>query len=336
MRAASKLANLLSFGEAKLAKTMFIFQNLLLLLLLLEPLLPAKQAAVSPPVRPFVVVLGIAQDAGYPQADCKKSCCKSAWEQPHCRQTVSCIAVVDPASGQFWVVDATPDFPEQQHMVQNMLPGRPLKLAGIFLTHAHIGHYTGLMHLGREAMGTKAVPVHAMPRMGDFLKNNGPWSQLLALKNIELSNMQADSTVLLNERLRVTPMLVPHRDEFSETVGFRIEGPDKSLLFIPDIDKWERWERDINALVAEVNFALLDGTFYQNGEIPGRDMSEIPHPFIEESVARFAVLPAMERAKIRFIHFNHTNPVLQENSAAARRVVEQGFGLAVESERFGL
>lgn len=315
---------------------MFVFQKALLFLLLLWPKIPVEQQATDTPEKPFVVVLGIAQDAGYPQADCKKSCCKPAWEQPHRRRTVSCIAVVDPASGQFWVVDATPDFPKQQHIVQNMLPGRQLKLAGIFLTHAHVGHYTGLMHLGREAMGTKGVPVFAMPRMGDFLKNNGPWSQLLALKNIELRNMTADLAVLLNERIRVTPMLVPHRDEFSETVGFRIEGADRSLLFIPDIDKWERWEQDINAIVGGVDFALLDGTFYENGEIPGRDMSEIPHPFIEESITRFAALPAMERAKIRFIHFNHTNPVLQENSAAARRVVEQGFGLAVEGERFRL
>ncbi len=285
---------------------------------------------------PFVVVLGIAQDAGYPQADCQKTCCKSAWEQPQLRRMVSCIAVVDPASGQYWLVDATPDFSEQQHIVQHLLPGRPLNFAGIFLTHAHIGHYTGLMQLGREAMGATEVPVHAMPRMADFLKNNGPWSQLVTLKNIEIRHLQADSSVVLNERLKVTPLLVPHRDEFSETVGFKIEGPNEALLFIPDIDKWERWEQDINALVGEVDFALLDGSFFKNGEIPGRDMSEIPHPFIEESLVRFGQLPAMERAKIRFIHFNHTNPVLQGNSEAAQSVWKLGFGLAEEGERFGL
>ena len=285
---------------------------------------------------PFVVVLGIAQDAGYPQADCQKDCCKPAWAQPERRRMVSCIAVVDPASGQCWMLDATPDFPEQQHLVQQVIPGRQMNLAGIFLTHAHIGHYTGLMHLGREAMGAGAMPVYAMPRMEGFLKNNGPWSQLIALKNIEIRHLQTDSAVVLNERLRVTPLLVPHRDEFSETVGFKIEGPDKSLLFIPDIDKWERWERDINSLVGEVDFALLDGSFYKNGEIPGRDMSEIPHPFIEESLEKFGKLPAMERAKIRFIHFNHTNPVLRGNSEAAESVLGQGFGLAEEGERFGL
>lgn len=209
-------------------------------------------------------------------------------------------------------------------------------MAGIFLTHAHIGHYTGLMHLGREAMGTKSVPVYAMPRMGDFLGKNGPWSQLVALNNIELRNLQPDSSVTLNDRLRVKPMLVPHRDEFSETVGFQVEGSKSALVFIPDIDKWERWDRDINAEIKAADYALLDGTFYQNGEIQGRNMSEIPHPFIEESMARFSTMPAMERAKIRFIHFNHTNPVMRENSAAAKHVLDSGFGIASQGERYGL
>lgn len=300
------------------------------------PLLPNFPQISGEAESPFVVVLGIVQDAGYPQADCEKACCITAWEQPQFRRMVSCIAVVDPASGQYWLVDATPDFAEQQHIAKHLIPGKDLNLAGIFLTHAHIGHYTGLMYLGREAMGTKEVPVYAMPRMADFLKNNGPWSQLVSLKNIEIRHLQADSAVVLNERLKMTPILVPHRDEFSEAVGFKIEGPSKSLLFIPDIDKWERWERDINNLFGEANFALLDGSFFKNGEIPGRDMAEIPHPFIEESMARFGQLPAMERAKIRFIHFNHTNPVLQANSEAAQSVWKQGFGLAEEGERFGL
>jgi len=285
---------------------------------------------------PFVVVLGIAQDAGYPQAGCEKSCCRPAWQRPGLRRLVACIAVVDPVAGEAWMFDATPDFPEQLHRLEHILPDRKTRLAGIFLTHAHIGHYTGLMHLGREVMGANSVPVHAMPRMRFFLENNGPWSQLVALKNIEICNLSADSTVVLNERLRVTPLLVPHRDEFSETVGFKIEGPEKSLLFIPDIDKWERWQRDIRPLLGEVDHALFDGTFFQNGEIPGRDMSEIPHPFIVESMALFGELPASEKAKVDFIHFNHTNPVLLENSEARKSVEGNGFGISKESETFKL
>ena len=198
------------------------------------------------------------------------------------------MAVVDPTEGKAWMFDATPDFPEQLRRLEHVLPSEPVELAGIFLTHAHIGHYTGLMHLGREVMGASQMPVHAMPRMRSFLEANGPWSQLVGLENIALRNLSADSTLLLNGRIKVTPFLVPHREEFSETVGFKIEGPERSLIFIPDIDKWEKWERDILTEIKAVDYALLDGTFFQNGEIPGRDMSQIPHPFVEESMAKFA------------------------------------------------
>ena len=234
------------------------------------------------------------------------------------------------------MIDATPDFPEQLHRLEHILPEGNIRPAGIFLTHAHIGHYTGLMHLGREAMGAKSVPVYAMPRMRSFLENNGPWSQLSALKNIEICNLSADSAVVLDGRLRITPLPVPHRDEFSETVGFRIEGPEKSLLFIPDIDKWERWNQDIRSVISEVDYALLDGTFFQNGEIPGRDMSEIPHPFIVESMALFDGLPLEEKVKVHFTHFNHTNSILLENSEAGKSVEGKGFKLAEEGDYFKL
>ena len=122
---------------------------------------------------------------------------------------------------------------------------------GIFLTHAHIGHYTGLMYLGKEAMNSSNVPVYAMPRMKTFLEENGPWSQLAKAQNIALQEMQADSSISLTANLTVTPILVPHRDEFSETVGYIISGPAKKALFIPDIDKWEKWDLDIIQMIAQ-------------------------------------------------------------------------------------
>lgn len=280
---------------------------------------------------PFVTVLGIAQDAGYPQAGCNKACCQSVWAGGRPGARVACLGLADPVSGQVWMLDATPDFREQLHELE-----QHGELAGIFLTHAHIGHYTGLMHLGREAMGAREVPVYAMPRMKAFLENDGPWSQLVSLQNISIRPLVADSIIVLNERLRITPLVVPHRDEFSETVGYFIEGPERSLLFIPDIDKWHLWERDIRQLIRQVDYALLDGAFFANGEIPGRDMSEIPHPFIEESLALFGELPEAERAKVYFIHFNHTNPVLDGEGTARKRVGEAGCRVAEEGLRLGL
>lgn len=287
------------------------------------------------PDEPYTLVLGIAQDAGAPQAGCRKPCCRGRvlGEAPH--YLPSCLALVDPRSGKRWLFEATPALPEQLVRLNAWSQGEPGELDpvdGIFTTHAHMGHYAGLIHLGREAIGSKGIPVHAMPRMAEFLRAHGPWSQLCELGNIEIRGLEADTRVELDQDLFVTPFLVPHRDEFSETVGFLIEGPNRRIAWLPDIDKWDRWERPLEDLIAEVDVAYLDGTFFGDGELPGRDMSQIPHPFIEETMARLSDLPADDRAKVRFIHLNHTNPALDPTSAEGRGVEGAGFGLARPGE----
>ncbi len=287
---------------------------------------------------PWLIVLGVAQDAGYPHIGCRKECCRPAWADPKLRRGATCLALVDPVSKQRWMFECSPNFPAQLERLDEQYPvkARAPGLDGIFLTHAHIGHYTGLMHLGREALGGKNVPVFAMPRMRKFLKSNGPWSQLVGLENIQLKPLTANTTVKLNDRVSVTPWIVPHRDEFSETVGYVIEGPSKRVLFIPDIDKWEKWERKIEQVVEETDVSLLDGTFFSNGELPGRDMAEIPHPFISESLNRLGKLPPDQRAKVHFIHLNHSNPALQEGSDAQEEIRSRGFHMARELQRFSI
>jgi pyrroloquinoline quinone biosynthesis protein B len=240
------------------------------------------------------------------------------------------LGLTDQASGQNWLFEATPDLTTQLQQLQQA--SGTSNLSGIFLTHAHMGHYAGLLQLGREAMGAIGMPVYVMPRMKEFLETNAPWSQLVTLRNIKLILMEQDKPIHLTPTLRVIPLKVPHRDEFSETVGFRIETSEKNLLFIPDIDKWPLWEKDIRAEVARVDVALLDATFYQEGELPNRNMSEIPHPFVAETIALFSSLPAAEKQKVKFIHFNHTNPLILEG-AERDRVKSLGFDLATEGER---
>ena len=285
----------------------------------------------------FLVVLGIAQDAGYPQAGCGKECCKAFREGREEKKLVTCLALIDRKENKYWLFEATPDIAEQLAAVQQYKSaGTAYAPNGIFISHAHIGHYTGLMQLGRESMGAKDIPVWVMPRMDSFLRHNGPWSQLVDLNNIQLNRLKADSTIILNPSFKVTPIRVPHRDEFSETVGFIIQSDKKKVLFIPDIDKWEKWERDIVEQVRNVDVALLDGTFYQNGELPGRDMSEVPHPFVLESLQRFSSLPSAEKVKIGFIHLNHTNPLIKKNSAEKYKILEDGFGVAEQGLVIGL
>jgi pyrroloquinoline quinone biosynthesis protein B len=291
---------------------------------------------VQSPVQ--LIVLGVAQDAGFPQAGCQKPCCQAAWENPDLRRMVSCVAVVDRTTGGRWMFDATPDFPEQLRLLEkrfgiadDLRQKNGVGLSGIFLTHAHIGHYTGLMHLGREAIGAQRVETYCMPRMESFLRNNGPWSQLVKLENLKLKELKTGIEIKVGA-IQVTPFLVPHRDEYSETVGFLISGPNRRVMFLPDIDKWSRWDQSIEAMIKRVDVAYLDGTFFANGEIPGRDMSQIPHPFIRETINRFAPLDEMERKKVRFIHLNHTNPALQAKNPSAEQIEKAGMRIAVEGE----
>lgn len=282
--------------------------------------------------QPYITVLGIAQDAGYPQVGCEKACCQRVSENPDLKRKVVALGLVDPSTGERWLFEATPDFREQYNQLMSIEP-KVDTLSGIFLTHAHIGHYTGLMQLGREVMGTTNLPVFAMPKMRRFLYSNGPWRQLTALNNIKINKLTADSIIVLNDNISIKPLLVPHRDEFSETVGFLIQTKVKSVLFIPDIDKWSKWNRDILALIEQVDYAFLDATFYRNGEIKGRDMSEIPHPFVEESMSLFNRLSKSNKSKVYFIHFNHTNPLLIHNSDACENVVNNGFNIAWEGQK---
>ena len=281
---------------------------------------------------PSLLVLGIAQDAGYPQAGCEKDHCRPAWEDPARRRGATCLGLIDPAANSTYLFEATPNLPEQLHALHEAAPDAPL--TGVFLTHAHIGHYAGLMHLGREVMGTDGIPVYAMPRLRTFLEDNGPWSQLVDLGNIELRPLAPGEPVDLGA-VRVTPFPVPHRDEFSETVGYRIEGPNRTAVFIPDIDKWDRWETPLADVVRGADVVLIDATFYADGEL-GRDMSRIPHPFVTESMDLLRDLPADERAKVHFIHMNHTNPLLLPDSPERKAVRDAGFGIAEQGMRLGL
>ena len=280
-----------------------------------------------------LVVLGTVQDGGAPHIGCVKSCCADLWSKPNESLKVVSLGVIDFDKDEVYIFEATPDFPAQLSKI-NELAGRPLSQMpdGIFITHAHIGHYTGLMFLGREAKGAKNVPVYAMPKLQEFFTSNGPWDQLINLKNIQLKSFDESGIAKLSQSLRVVPFKVPHRDEYSETVGFVIEGPEKKVLFIPDIDKWSKWEEDIIQKVKEVDVAFLDATFYDAKEINNRDIAEIPHPFVIESMQLFDNLEASEKAKIHFIHLNHTNPLLDNKSEAYQEVNKRGFEVAEYGE----
>lgn len=291
---------------------------------------------------PFALVLGTAQDGGLPQLGGNAQPDRVARQDSKQRRLVASLLVVDPGSEERFLLDATPDIREQAEIADRVAPraatsaGRPPLFEAIALTHAHVGHYAGLMHLGREAYGASGQRVLASERAARFLETNGPWDLLVKLKHIEIQRLTADRAVALNPRLSITPIRVPHRDEYSDTYGFVVRGPARALLWLPDIDKWEKWDRRIEEAIAGVDVAYLDGTFFDATELPGRAMSEVPHPFIAESLSRFAALPEKERRKIVFVHLNHTNPAATPGSKAEQEILQAGMRVAREGERLGL
>jgi len=274
-----------------------------------------------------LVILGTTQDAGKPQIGCQKNCCKNLKD----RFFVSSLGVTDTKNKKNYLFDATPDITAQFDRLSKT--NGVTSIDGIFLTHAHSGHYTGLMYVGKEGMNARKIPVYAMPRFISYLTNNGPWSQLVTLGNIDLKPIQSEAPITLNSSLTVIPIIVPHRDEFSETVGFKIIGAKKSALYIPDIDKWKLWQKNIVSEVKAVDFAFIDGTFFNDGEI-NRPMHEVPHPFVSESISLFKDEPLSVKQKIYFIHLNHTNPAHNRTSPQRISVEKQGFHFATLGTQF--
>lgn len=298
---------------------------------------PLKQTGVRPVTDSTgcgLIILGTVQDAGSPHIACRKTCCRDLFNKPDPARKVVSLGVFDSELNQSWLIEASPDIAQQLKLLKSVSGSKKELPDGIMLTHAHIGHYSGLMYLGREACNAESLSVYAMPRMSSYLKNNGPWSQLLGLNNIVLHGLNVEKVVSLSDKITVKPVLVPHRDEFSETVGFIISGPKKKILFIPDIDKWSKWNYRLSAMLDSVDYAFLDATFYSGTEIKQRDISMIPHPFVIETMEMLKEEALEKRRKIWFIHLNHTNPLLNKNSVEYKSVLKAGFNIAGYGMRF--
>ena len=276
----------------------------------------------------FITVLGNVQDAGYPHIGCEKFCCNENFNSATVNFVTS-LGITDLVDKKSFLLEATPDISMQLKFLKKIYNSSTI-IDGVFITHAHIGHYTGLMYFGREALGAYKVPVYVMPKMKLFLESNSPWNQLIDLNNIQLIEIFHNKNINISNNLEIVPFTVPHRDEFSETVGYKIIGPNKSALFVPDINKWNLWDKDIVEEVKDVDYAFLDATFFKDGEV-NRSMEEIPHPFVVETLNLFKNESDELKNKIYFIHFNHTNISLQDKNPVIDSISKLGYNFT----RFG-
>jgi len=274
-------------------------------------------------------ILGIAQDGAVPHLGCQKSCCRTARERG-IRLGPACAAVVDLSSGRKMLLEATPMIEEQLARLPAAADPR-LPVDRVLLTHGHVGHYAGLIQLGREVASSREIPVNCTQRMADYLRENGPWSQLVQLRQIVPIPATPGQRMKIPEipGLSITAIPVTHRGEFTDTVAWKIHGPGKTVVFCPDVDRWI--PEQLRELLHEADVCYLDATFYDGRELPGRDLSEIPHP---PMVVTMELLKEQARAcpgKFRFIHLNHTNPALFDE-VIRDEILSRGFAVAETNE----
>ncbi len=305
-----------------------------------------EETTVSDEPGPYVRVLGTAQDGGFPHAACGCSRCELARHDPAVRRGVASLGLIVPstAGGQaakVYLIDATPDVRRQIDMladVRDAPEGRVDRapVDGVMLTHAHLGHYTGLAFFGFEAVHTNKLPVFCTPAMAEFLSSNGPWSQLVTIGNVELRQVAPGSSFELGGGVRVELLPVPHRDEFADTVGFVLRGPRRSLLYVPDTDSWDAWKTPLPDVLRDVDVAILDGSFYSLDELPGRDISQVKHPLITVSMDLLQAIVDAGETEVYFSHMNHTNPVLMPGSTERDEIEKRGFHVLEDGQEIGL
>lgn len=282
-----------------------------------------------------LVVLGSAQDGGLPHIGCRCRQCERARREPKFRRLPASVGVV--SGGRSLLIDATNAFEEQIERLARLREGGAAGASYpppdvIALTHAHTGHYVGLWQLDRSTLATRGLPVRATPKLCAHLAANQPWAWMLADGFITLELLELDYAAELLPGVRVTPLAVPHRAEWDvDTIGLLIEGPQRRAFYLPDIDAWSAWQRDIREVAAGVDIAIIDGCFWEPFHIPG-----VPHPPICESLDLLQPIVDAGRTQVVFTHLNHSNPAADPGSAESAEIARRGFRVAREGDVFSL
>tara|TARA_Y100000590_G_scaffold469861_1_gene660214 strand:+ start:2116 stop:2982 length:867 start_codon:yes stop_codon:yes gene_type:complete len=280
-----------------------------------------------------ILTLGTIQDGGYPHAGCNKECCMDAWHNPGMTKYVASIGIIDHINNKYWIIDITPDFKKQYQMINTYL-NRSYEFSGIFITHAHTGHYTGLFELGLEVLNTHDIPLYVMPGLLNFFKKNISIDFLFKSNNVRPVKIEENENIILSNDVSINAFLVPHRNEMSETVGFKIKSNLKSVIYIPDIDAWEDWDVNIIDIIKTNNLVLIDGTFYNKDELQERNMLDVPHPLVLDSLDLFENLDMEDKNKIYFTHLNHTNSLVKQNSNEYKTLCDKGYHVLQDGDNF--
>ena len=287
-----------------------------------------------------VTILGTAQDAGIPQAGCSCKRCINAHNFPEYKKYPVSIGI-EGCDGSKHLLEITRNLPEQLKEWSGEV--EPL---GIFvpetvtITHLHLGHIEGIGQFGKPVMNTSDLPIYLSEKNRESIEQRNDIQLMIKERNIKFEPQKYNHSFQPKEdcgfKLRLIP--IPHRSELGDTAGIIIEGKKKNLLFLPDQDSWEKTlesfsVKDIRELftLLEIDIAWIDGTFWNLKELPGRNLKEIPHPIIEESLELLG-MRRPEDPEVSFIHLNHSNPVNDNDSMERKLVQSRGWSVCERNQ----
>jgi pyrroloquinoline quinone biosynthesis protein B len=277
----------------------------------------------------MAVILGIAQDGGVPHPNCYCETCNS-FSAKNKQLSPSSIAVIDDT--QLHLIDITRDLNRQLRMIP-----KQMEVSDIWLTHGHLGHIDGMGLFGKEAIDAKGIIVHASESMTELINNTPRWRSLIDFGTFIIHPFTSNKTIQTSEFLSITPIPVPHRNEWTDTHAFIIKGKEKSILYLPDHDTWEETLESLGKETIfewfeslEVDIFFIDGTFWSSNEL--KRQNEVPHPPILETIQRLN--NSNKRFDVRFIHLNHSNPLLNPESKETKILQDSGYKICVEGEIF--
>ncbi len=286
-----------------------------------------------------VTILGTAQDGGVPQPGCMLPCCRT--ENGEARRVRHPVALgLTDATGTRHLFEASRALAGQDEL-WGKADGRDLtSLRSLWLTHGHLGHIDGLGLFGCEAMAMKDIELFCSQSMLELLKNSPTLNRLLTDNNLIPTTFDSGETIQ-TIGFSVETLLVPHRDDHTDTHAFIIGGDDSSLLFLPDHDSWgetlqlhscdnpRQWFSRLG-----VDVVLIDGTFWSEQEVGGRAAS-IGHPPVSQTIELLGERREGD-PRVIFIHLNHSNPLHDKNSEEYAALVKLGWEIAEQGTTFTL
>ncbi|MCS5531247.1 MAG: MBL fold metallo-hydrolase [Candidatus Poseidoniales archaeon] len=281
----------------------------------------------NPP--PTLTLLGTGQDGGVPQAGCGCDNCSAAFENAARARFPVSLGVQD-LDGGMHLIEATRALPEQLRLWANACSlDNPVRPDSVLLTHAHLGHIEGIGQFGREAMGCQNIGLVVSDSVASVLQSR---NLMQPFTRIDRNNSGA-SPMLEQGGIRFEFIPVPHRDDSSDTHAILIAGGKNRVLFLPDHDDWKQTLELVGHSKPREWFdslglthILLDATFWNGDELPSRDMTEVPHPTVEETISRLEDYTD-EGPEIILIHLNHTNPLNDPNSPQSRLIEVAGLSI---------